>query len=980
MERESWASVTGERPLVGRGTELAVLRAGLDATAAGRGRCLVLSGPFGMGKRRLLEAAAEEAAERGIGVVGTRVAEPAGRAALAPLFAALGDGPLPVLDPGEAEELAVLPEQPTGWGRLIGRLATLIARRAGRAGLLITMEGAQWADPSTLAALTDLVHRLADAPVMWLLAHTDVPRERSAREAFAQFAKEAAEVVPLAPLDGPAARELAGRLLGGTPDPAAERLLGTAAGNPFLLAKLVRLLHAAGRIRTDHGTARVRGRELPEGCAESISPVWHGLSQKTYDVLRIGSLLGDAFSLRHAAALADTTAMGLASAAQEAVDAGLLADTGPLLAFRAPLVRQALYATLLGPVRQALHAEVARTYRQEGRRGSEVTAHAVLGSETENTEPAAGLVRQEAAATDPASCARDAARRLLQRLRAYEPVAATPVATAVRLLTEAGDAPRAAGLVREALAQARWETPAGAQAARELAVLAVHTGHIGEVAAHLERALLDVAPQQGLRAQVYALKALCSALRPGGREEADRTARCALQLGAVLGDRTVVALADAALSLAARESGDLACSTHLAREAVAAHAQESVGAGTGELLRLWLASALTSYGRPLEAADALREVRDGRDHPVQAPALHLVRAQQEWACGRLAEAAREAQSGLRAAGAGTSSLEWALAGMLSLIATVRDDPGEAAGVLARVPADEAGTPGPLGSLAAFAGAVHLDAQGHSGAAVAHLRHLYEAPGEHVAFLTADPVVLPHLVRMARRAEAGRQAAAVTALARRLARRNPGVPAVTGAALHAQGLQAGDPAALGRAVRVLRGAGHPLALASVLEDAGVAALRAGQQRDAVDRLTEAQQIYVTSGAALGRKRVQRWLGSRPVSGTVTGTDKAPAARAARGPREPVCPPERPAAGRPDAEAGEPAEGWSNLTPSELRVVRLVADGLTNRQVASRLSLSTHTIDSHLRRSFAKLGISRRVELARHVLANTPSGWVPSRVAK
>ncbi|MCB5910443.1 helix-turn-helix transcriptional regulator [Streptomyces sp. SF28] len=137
--------------------------------------------------------------------------------------------------------------------------------------------------------------------------------------------------------------------------------------------------------------------------------------------------------------------------------------------------------------------------------------------------------------------------------------------------------------------------------------------------------------------------------------------------------------------------------------------------------------------------------------------------------------------------------------------------------------------------------------------------------------------------------------------------------------------------------------------------------------------------MTSGAVQGRNRIQRRLGSPPAPGTTPGTTPGTVKTAAvRGPGEPPRPPDGPAPQQ--TEAGGPGEGWSNLTPSELRVVRLVADGLTNRQVASRLSLSTHTIDSHLRHSFAKLGISRRVELARHVLANTPSGRTPSRIAK
>jgi DNA-binding CsgD family transcriptional regulator len=57
------------------------------------------------------------------------------------------------------------------------------------------------------------------------------------------------------------------------------------------------------------------------------------------------------------------------------------------------------------------------------------------------------------------------------------------------------------------------------------------------------------------------------------------------------------------------------------------------------------------------------------------------------------------------------------------------------------------------------------------------------------------------------------------------------------------------------------------------------------------------------------------------------------------------------------------GWAALTSAELAVARLVAEGMTNREVAERLFLSPHTVNSHLRHVFTKLGINSRVELAR-----------------
>ena len=59
------------------------------------------------------------------------------------------------------------------------------------------------------------------------------------------------------------------------------------------------------------------------------------------------------------------------------------------------------------------------------------------------------------------------------------------------------------------------------------------------------------------------------------------------------------------------------------------------------------------------------------------------------------------------------------------------------------------------------------------------------------------------------------------------------------------------------------------------------------------------------------------------------------------------------------------GWEALTTSELHVVRLVALGLSNREVGERLFVSPHTVSTHLRHAFGKLDINSRVELARLV---------------
>lgn len=63
---------------------------------------------------------------------------------------------------------------------------------------------------------------------------------------------------------------------------------------------------------------------------------------------------------------------------------------------------------------------------------------------------------------------------------------------------------------------------------------------------------------------------------------------------------------------------------------------------------------------------------------------------------------------------------------------------------------------------------------------------------------------------------------------------------------------------------------------------------------------------------------------------------------------------------------PPGNWSLLTEAEFRVAELVADGLTNREIADRLVLSPHTIDSHLRHVFTKLQVNNRVQMTRRCL--------------
>lgn len=79
----------------------------------------------------------------------------------------------------------------------------------------------------------------------------------------------------------------------------------------------------------------------------------------------------------------------------------------------------------------------------------------------------------------------------------------------------------------------------------------------------------------------------------------------------------------------------------------------------------------------------------------------------------------------------------------------------------------------------------------------------------------------------------------------------------------------------------------------------------------------------------------------------------------------------------------SESGARLTARELDVVRLLAEGLTNREIARRLKLTEHTIKNYLFRIFDKLGVSSRVEVVLRALGESSraaSGSVPRRPAQ
>ena len=195
---------------------------------------------------------------------------------------------------------------------------------------------------------------------------------------------------------------------------------------------------------------------------------------------------------------------------------------------------------------------------------------------------------------------------------------------------------------------------------------------------------------------------------------------------------------------------------------------------------------------------------------------------------------------------------------------------------------------------------------------------------------ADPEGAMLLVRGALADGDQARAVALAKQTRRLALITPGDPDMAAAADHARGLIEQDPAALQQAARSYAAA---RARGSALEDAGNAWAQQGDQSQATTLLSQAYALYEKVGDAGDLARVRSAL-------RAAGTRL-----------------------RHWTHADRPAFGWDSLTDAERRIADLVAEGLSNRQVANRVFLSTHTVAFHLRHIFWKLGITSRVQLAR-----------------
>jgi DNA-binding CsgD family transcriptional regulator len=163
-----------------------------------------------------------------------------------------------------------------------------------------------------------------------------------------------------------------------------------------------------------------------------------------------------------------------------------------------------------------------------------------------------------------------------------------------------------------------------------------------------------------------------------------------------------------------------------------------------------------------------------------------------------------------------------------------------------------------------------------------------------------------------------------------------------------------------ALSCVAGVGAYLSLPDVLECLGEAASRRGSNHEATRLLGAADAMRLRMGAV--RFKIYDAASDAVIEGLRNslgdnGFETAWSEGAALSIEEAIAYAQR---GR--GERKRPSSGWASLTPAELDVVRLVAEGMTNKDVAARLFISPRTVQAHLAHVFAKLGVSTRTQLA------------------
>jgi len=940
------AAGEGGKALLERDAALARINQRLRDAVAGRGSLLLLEGPPGIGKTRLVQAAAARGRELGLVTLSGRGSELERDFAYG-LVRQLFEAPLVAAGPAERAELLAdaagraaglfglaVPQDDVRDALLdpsfaiLHGLYWLCANLGRRSPLLLCVDDAHWADQASLRFLHYLGRRLEELPIAVVVASRPVESSEGSPLLAALASDAAAEMITVSPLSERAVAELVRLGLGAEVEPvfasACHELTG---GVPFLVHELVRTIAEQGIEPTAAAASRVSGL-APRAVSQSVVQRLRRLSPAARALAGATAVLAEG-DLRVAGSLAGVDAHAAVTAADELTVAGILEEGRPLR-FVHPIVRAAVEAELSPGERAGLHAAAARLLSSDGAPADRVAAH-LLASDAAGEEWVVDSLRAAARAA-VANGAPSSAAAYLRRALAEPPSESLRPDVLLELgFTEsyAGD-PQAAGDLEAALATA------------------------SNVKAHVSIALA-----LGRMLQIEGRNREALEVFDRTRERlgsSDRPAALTLEgaaLGAAQFDAETAAEAAPRIALLRRVAeeqpdipfsvcGTLAFAAAQANEPAEAVGRLALGAleGAPKLLPeavdrppffYHACIALTLAERYEEALPRFDEaIADARRLGSLPHVLGLscYRALAHLRIGNLADADADArvalETGPRLPGAHAAI---ALAVLLETLAERGQfEAAEAADQRYRL-AVQFPTMLHGASLLAASGRFHL-AELRPAAALDDLL----AAGElFVRLRSPSPTIAPWrsdaaLARLALgdQAEARVLATEEVALAEAF-----GAPRALGVALRAAGLAEDGKRGielLRQAVRVLEASAARLEHARAMADLGAALRRAGRRVESREILRPALDLAHRCGALALTSRTRTELiaaGGRPRRLVLSGLD--------------------------------------SLTPSERRVAQLAAAGLPNREIAQNLFITARTVEGHLSHAYQKLDITSRDQL-------------------
>ena len=895
------------------------------------GAVVLVEGAPGLGKTRLLAEAARIAGRMAFRV-GSGAAEPGESVVeLAPLMSALFDGAEPLLEREAMQALHALPGQ-RYW--LLQDLQALMERAALEQPLLVCLDDLQWADSGTAAALRALPARLAGLPIAWMIAFRPKQPSFQLQGALEYLEQRGAEKIVLRRLDEAAVAQVALDVMRADPDDALLDLVKRAHGSPFLLMELLLGLRDEDLVRVASGHAELVEERLPRRVGDSMQERLRGMSDPARQAATVAGSLGRRFSFSDLATMLDRPPSAVLSPVEELVRFGVVVERDGQLAFRHDIIRDAVRASVPDSVRRGLDRQAADVLLAGGATPVEVATQLAASAEPGDELAITTLLKAaEAIAMSDPGAAADLSRRGFELAPRRPPLRGPLVAQTALLLHEASRVEEARAFADTSLREA---LPSEQEAEVRLSIAGMFAVSPDERVDAGRKALALPKLPPALRARHLAC--LVHNLMVGGRsEEAHANLAQAKAAVSTSGDASAAFMLDLAEggleAVAGRFEAALEVTEAAARAGSATHdyARE-------RLAQEWRCELLMVLDRVEESLDLAADgiAAAGRDR--QGWALHIFetwQGRQLLQMGRLQDAAAilEGQFSPEQENRNESILD--VAGVVAL-GRVAIHFGDAR--LQRVTATFASglinqTPPSFRRQALWLLALQAMASGDPAGARKWLCALGE--GWRTAILPLFPVEVTddvHLVRMAIAANDQELAASAVAAAEHRSELNPTARTIAGIAAHTRGLLSADEQLLSRAVELLEGGPRPLALASALEDLGAGQVSSGRTEEGIEALGRALTVYAQCGAAWDAGRVRSRLRAQGVRRRLVAAERE-------------------------------ETGWAAMTDSELAVARLVAQGLTNREVAEQLFVSPHTVSSHLRRVFAKLDINSRVQLTR-----------------